>query len=171
MAQNDLIFEANSWDSFPVSANAATPDKVYDASTPNIPTPVMRFDGTTNEHRFFIFQIPPQYDGGGFDIDVKYAQEGTSATGFEFEVRMKQIADLDDLNADLGFDTQTAAVITDTPSTTSLEFNYSAQATLTHGNAGSPTNGQWMGVLVTRDAANDANGNDGLLAGIRILES
>jgi len=173
MASGDTIFDGLAHDSQPVSANAATPDWVADASTPNILTPVMRYDGAANEHRDYIFQIPSHYGGGGFTWRHKYAQDGASGNACVFEIRMLVIDDLEDLNADLGLDLQTASQISDTPSTTTNEFNYSGSGTLSHANADSPAVRDWAVVRLTRDAvdAGDSNTNDMMHAGIVIEET
>jgi hypothetical protein len=56
-------------------------DFILGASTPAETFPVVAFDDTTNEYMDYILQLPPNFSGTGFNLNVHYGTSGTSATG------------------------------------------------------------------------------------------
>lgn len=172
MASGDLLFILEPRTVCPPNtANYATLDTVDDASTPPIVFDVLDYDGATNEYADWQPIVPAYYDGGGFTIEPQYAMDGTAGTGIELEIRALDLADGSDMDSDLGIDTQTAAVFTDTPSATQFAINIGTTVALTHANAGSPAAGAPMVWRVMRDAVTDANGDDLALYRVVVKET
>lgn len=96
MASGDTIFILDPRGSSPTPTDYATNDEVVDASTPPIITPVLDFDGATDEHADWFLTIPSQYSGAtGFTFSYKYATDGSDADLVEMEFRVLHIDDLD----------------------------------------------------------------------------
>lgn len=171
MSSGNTIFDLDPEGSKPTGTIYASPDTVVDASTPTAMTAVLDFDPTTSENADWFFDVPSHYSGGGFTISWKGGTDNTSVGTLTLEVRMVVIPDATILTGDLGLDAATAASMTDTPPATPInKLNYSATATLSHVNAGSPAVGDRVGIRATRNVA-DTNTGDLQLASILILET
>ena len=172
MASGDHLFTLTPQSSVPPSANAATPDWVADASTPNMHIPVLDFDGATDEHADWFVTIPEHYsETTGFTYSYKYAMDGTDGDQVELEFRALHIDDLDTLSGDLGLDTQTATTITDDPAATADNFNYSTTGTMAKANFGSAQPGDLLVIRATRDVSVATNTDDLQLAEIYVTET
>jgi len=173
MASGDLLMLCPPLAASPTVTLPAGLRFIADASTPNATIPVLTFaDGTAAWANFF-FTMPDVYDGGGLTISWKGGTDNTSTGTLELEVRAIVIADPTILTGDLGFDTATAAAITDTPPATPTDkLNYSTTGTLSHANAGSPTGGtSFMGIAITRDYTTDTNTGTMQVAEVVIKET
>jgi len=172
MATTDTIFILDPFSSVPPVSLYATFDTIPDASTPFSSIPVLDFAPGADEHADWHVTVPSHYGGGGFTISWKGGTDNTSVGTFEIEIRIINVADATILTGDLGIDTATEATIADTPPTTPInKLNYSATATLSHSNAGSPSVGDRLIIRATRDTATDTNTGDLQLAEILILET
>lgn len=172
MASGDTMFVLEPLGSIPTATLYATQDVVADASTPNGITPVLDFDTTTQEYALWEVTVPSNYDGGGFTFSWKGGTDNTSTGSLEIEVGITNIADASVLTADLGFDTATRTGVSDTPPATPQDkLNYSTTGAITHANAGSPSPGDRLAILATRDVGTDTNTGDLQLAEILILET
>lgn len=172
MASGDALYMLAPPSGIPPSANYATLDTVSDASTPNIILPVYDFDGATDEHMDWIITVPDHYAGTtGFTFKYYYAMDGVDADQVEIEIRAIVVADLDTLTADLGVDTQTAVAITDTPSGTANQFNYSTTGALAKANMDTPSARDVMLIRATRDVSIATNTDDLQLAAIYMFET
>jgi len=150
----------------------ATLDTVPDASTPNASIPVLDFDPTTAEWAHWFVTCPSHYDGGGFTISWKGGTDNTSVGTLELEFGMIVLADAVILTGDLGIDAATRTGISDTPPATPInKMNVSGTGVITDGNAGSPSPGDRMVIVATRDVATDTNTGDLQLLEVLILET
>lgn len=172
MASGDTLFVLSPLGSVPPSANNATLDWIADASTPNMHIPVLDFDGATNEHADWFVTIPERYsETTGFTFSYKYAMGGTDGDIVEIEFRALHIDDLTVLTGDLGIDTQTATTITDDPSATANDFNYTTTGTMAKANFGSAAPGDFLIIRATRDVSVATNTDDLQLAEIYVTET
>ena len=171
MASGDTLFILTPASMTPPATLFATLDTIADASTPVLNIPVLDFDTTTAEFADWFVTVPSHYGGGGFTLSWKGGTDADDTGTLILDVLMTVIADATILTGDLGADTGTAAVMSDTPPTTPInKLNYSGTATITHANAGSPSVGNRMIIRAARDVA-DNNGGDLQLAEILILET
>ena len=151
MASTNTIFICNALNGAVPTTLAATPDVITDASTPTAQLDVLDFDTSAAEFYDWFFTIPDTYDGGGFTVSWKGGTDADDTGTFELEIRMVVIADATILTGDLGLDTATAVTITDTPPTTPInKMNQSATGALSHSNAGSPSQGDRIGIRCHR---------------------
>lgn len=172
MASGDHLFTLLPHGSIPAPSAYATLDTIADASTPTLILPVLDFDGSTNEHAYWIEVIPAQYsETTGFTFQYYYAMDGTDGDIVELEIRALHIDDLTVLTGDLGMDGQTATTITDDPSATANDFNYSATGTMAKANFGSAAPGDYIVIRVTRDISVATNTDDLQLAAIYVTET
>jgi hypothetical protein len=172
MATGNTLWVLTPLNSKPTDTLYATFDTVSDLSTPVSQTPVLDFDGSAqDEHAEWDVTVPSYYSGGGFTFVIKYAGSGTSTGAVQFEVRMLDIVDGDDLDTDLGMDTQTATDITDTPGGTANVFNVTSSGAVTHANAGSPAAGTTVRIRITRDYDHASNTDDAQLAEVYVTET
>lgn len=149
----------------------ATLDTIADSSTPVLSIPVLDFDATTAEFADWFVTVPSHYAGGGFTVSWKGGTDADDTGSLILDVIITVIADAAILTGDLGADTGTAAAMSDTPPATPInKLNYSATATITHANAGSPSVGNRLIIRAARNIA-DNNGGDLQLAEILILET
>jgi len=161
MASGDTLFVLTALSSIPTGTLYATQDVIVDASTPTSVTPCLDYDGSAqDEHAEWMVVVPANYAGGGFTVNIGYAMSGTDADPVQFEVRMLDVVDLDDLDTDLGMDTQTATDITDTPTGTAGALMVTTTGAVTHSNAGSPAAGTLMKIRISRDYDHAANTDD-----------
>lgn len=172
MASGDTIFILEPGSASLPTTLFAVPAFVQDASTPNALIEVLRFDPTTAWWANWFFVCPSQYDGGGFTFEWQGGTDNTSTGTLEIELGIVKIADATILTGDLGLDASTRTGISDTPPATPQDkLNYSTTGTITHSNAGSPTEGDLLGFAVTRDVATDTNSGFLQLAKIIIRET
>jgi len=171
MASGDTIFILDPLGSSPTSTIMATLDTISDLSTPAANIIVLDFDGGANEHMDWWLTVPSYYDGGGFTFSYKYAMDGTVGVAVELEFRCLLLTDSDDISSDLGIDTQTAAVLADTPIATADDLNVTATVALAHADAGSPSPGDRVVIRVTRDYDHGANTDDLQLLEVLVLET
>ncbi len=173
MASGDTLFILFPDASKPSGSNPATHDWIEDASTPTTLTPVLDFDGATDEHADWRVTIPSYYsEATGFTFSYKYATDGADADLVEMEFRVLHIDDLDVLTADLGIDTQTSVAIQDTPpATPTNKLNYSTTGTLAKANFGSAAPGDYLLIRATRDVSAATNTDDLQLAEILVTET
>ena len=173
MASGDTLFMLYPNSSVPPSANYATLDTVADASTPNIIFMVLDFDGSTDEHIYWLVEIPSTYsETTGFTFSYKYSMDGSDADLVEMEFRVLHVDDLDVLTDDLGIDTQTEVAIQDTPPASPTDkFGYSTTGTLAKANFGSAAPGDYIVIRATRDISAAENTDDLQLASILITET
>ena len=144
---------------------------IADLSTPAAAIPILRFDPTTAWYMYWFELVPSQYDGGGFTWRWKGGTDNASVGTLILDLRILKVADATDLSSDLGIDLQTASPITDTPPATPADkLNYSGNGTLSHANAGSPSEGDYMAIAIKRDVA-DTNTGFLQLAKIDIKET
>lgn len=162
MGTGDKLWVLKAKGSTPPMTAYAVPEDIPDASTPNLLTRVLQFDPSSDESADWVRTVPPQYAGGGFKVRFKGGTDNTSTGQLDLGVRMLPIADAAVLTADLGIDGQTRVSVTDTPpATPANKLNYSAQQTLSHSNAGSPSAGDTVVIRATR---NSSDGNSGFLS-------
>lgn len=172
MASGNTLFYLSPLDSLPTATLYATLDTIADLSTPASLTPVLAFDGSAqNEHAEWLVEVPSYYAGGGFTFVIKYAMAGTDADDVQWECRILDIVDLDDLDTDLGMDTQTNVDITDTPTGTAKAIMITAAGNLSHANAGSPAAGTLIRIRITRDYDHAANTDDAQFVSAYIKET
>lgn len=172
MATTNTLFVLTPLGSVAPSANYATLDTIADASTPTTFFPVLDFDTTTAEHADWHVTVPSHYGGGGFTISWKGGTDLDNVGTLQIDVRCVNVTDATILTADLGLDTATAVLLSDTPPTTPInKMNYSAADTLSHANAGSPAVGDRLIIRASRNVATDTNTGDLQLAEILVLET
>lgn len=151
------------------------PDVIEGLETPAIRHRVLGFSGSADEHADVHLQMPSQYTGAGatgVSFRLRYAPDGASATQIDWRIRLYKLADLDDLDTDLGIDTRTAASINDTPSATDKALQYaSTTGTLTHAQIGSPVAHDEMILRVTRLGSTDSNNNVALFRSLIVFET
>ena len=165
MASGDLIFEGLPHGSIPPSSAYATLDTV--AGSAGV-FPVLDFAGATaDESATWTFVVPSQYAGGGVNIEIDYAMDGTVGTAVQWEVSMGKTVDGDALGSE-GFGTATD--ITDTPNGTADVPDTTAQGAISHANMGSPAIGDYVRLKVTRDYDHAANADDAQLISVRVFE-
>lgn len=172
MASGNMMAELDAVGSLQTTTLYATRDYVADASTPAGVSACLDYDGSAqDEHAEWQFDLPDTYSGGGFDLIIKYACDGTATGAVQFEVRAIKLVDTSDLDSDLGMDTATATDITDTPTGTANAMMVTAAGSITHANAGSPSAGDRMRVRVTRDYDHAANTDDAQLVAVYVKET
>jgi len=163
MASGDTLFVLTPESSIPPSANFATRDLIEDGSTPAMEIPVLDFDGAADEHADWFVTLPSSYSGAtGFTFSFKYAMDGTDGNQVEMEFRVLHIDDTTVLTGDLGIDTQTPVTITDDPSATADDSNYSATGALAKASFGSAVKGDRICIRATRDEDGVAENTDDL---------
>lgn len=161
MASGNTLFFLSAQNSIPTATLYATLDTITELSTPSGLIPVLDYDGSAqDEHAEWLVCVPSYYAGGGFDIIIGYACSGTASGAVQWEVRMLDIVDTNDLDTDLGMDTQTQVDITDTPTGTANAIMVTAAGTLSHANAGSPAAGSLLRIRISRDFDHAANTDD-----------
>ena len=171
MATTDTLFVLTPQAGTPPATLYATLDTIADISTPAAAIPVLDFDATTAEWMYWHVTMPSHYDGGGVTISWKGGTDTANAGTLELEIGAIVIADATTLTGDLGLDTATRVGISDTPAATANQMNQSGTGTLTHANIGSPSAGDRMIWVATRDTATDTNTGDLQLQEILILET
>ena len=161
MATTERMFLLNTKNCDPPGALAAPFHKIIDGSTPPLVTPVFRFIKGTAWWMYWLMNVPPNYDGGGFRCSWKGGTNNTSVGTLELEVGVKKLPDGSKLTDDLGLDTATRTTITDTPPATPQDkLNYSTTEDISHVNAGSPSPGDLVAIIAKRDIT---DGNTGEL--------
>ena len=172
MATTDTLFVLTPIGSTPPATLYATFDTISDASTPNAIIPVLDFDASTQEYAYWHVTMPSHYDGGGLTFSWKGGTDNTSTGTLEIELGCIVIADATILTGDLAIDGATRTGVIDTPPATPInKMNQSGTGTITHSNAGSPSAGDRMIFIATRDTATDTNTGDLQLQEILVLET
>jgi len=172
MATTNTLFTLTPQGGIAPATLFATLDTISDASTPVGNILVLDFDPTTQEYMYWFYTCPSHYDGGGFTFSWKGGTDNTSTGTLEIELGSIVIADATILTGDLGLDAATRTGVIDTPPSTPInKMNQSGTGTITHSNAGSPSPGDWMGFIGTRDVGTDTNTGDLQLLEILILET
>ena len=175
MAENDTMFTLYAQDGLPPVTSPATPDVIVvtsDATVDGI-VPVLLFDGAALEHMDWMRQVPSNYSGRGFDVQIKYAIAATGTNQLRWEVRMLKITDTEVITSE-NIDGQTEVAILDSPpSTPQDKLNYTTATLLTHAFASSPAVGDFLRIRVTRDpvSGDDTNTDDAQLVGVLVTES
>lgn len=171
MASGQTLFKLEPRQSQAPTTNYATHATVVDASTPGVVFPCLKFDTAANSHADWFVDVPSNYGGGGFRFSWKGGTDNSDVGVFEIEFRILKVADASIMTADLGVDTQTPVVVTDTPPATPInKLNYSGTADLSHANAGSPAVGDLLIIRATRDVSVGSN-NTGALQLVKIYIS
>ena len=172
MASGFTLFILEPLASSPPVTLYATLDFISDASTPLANIPVLDFDTTTQEYAYWHVTMPSHYAGGGLTFSWKGGTDNTSVGTLELELGCVVIADATILTGDLGVDAATRTGVVDTPPATPLnKMNRSVTGAIIHSDAGSPSAGDRMIFIATRDVGTDTNTGDLQLLEILVLET
>lgn len=157
--------------SIPTASAFATPDLLDDASSIEGYGRVLDFAGATaDEHAEWVWCVPENYDGGGFDYEVHYAMDGTDGSDVQFEVRQIKTVAGDTITSE-DLQGATATDITDTPNGTANVMDVSPEGSITHANAGSPAVGDYVRTRLSRDYDHAANADDAQVAMVIVTET
>lgn len=175
MATTETLFVLEPRNSVPTATAYATLDTLsITGATPDSYILVLDFDGAAIEHADWFVIVPSNYAGGGFDFQAFYAVDGASNNPVRLEFRAITFAEDDALPTVRVIDTQTEVAAVDTPvSATAQDLSITAEVSLTAGNMGTPSAGDFMQIRLTRDPvdAGDTNTNDLQLIKIIVTET
>lgn len=156
-----------------VIGDYATLGTIVDASSPPTKTPVLWFDAGADSHADWKLILPEHYSAAtGLTIQkIAYATDGVDTDDIEFEIRILDLASLDDLTGDLGLDTQAEEAITDTPDSTAFAYQETGSVAIPEANFGSVVAGTEVILRVTRDVSFDTNVDRLGLIGVYVIET
>jgi len=170
MASGDTLFKFFPADNEPTSSNYATLDQIVAVTGLRPCLDFIGSGGSADEVAIFSDAWPSYYDGGGINVTIAYAPDGTATGAMQFEVSIEKTADGSDLDSTGGADFGTLTDITDTPTGTKDQEHVTAAGAISHANCGSPAAGNGMRLKVARDHDHATNTDDAQLLRVVVTE-